>query len=697
MGKLVVLNIVEGDFERGFQVFLEIATEGEYSFAEAEGRLPSAPELLEYYKNWQTPYLNLVSSLRSSTRLSVTGFTTSLPEIKTASQRLKHRLNNWLDSPEMHSISKTLSRNLTDESEEIRFIIKTKNSDLQRLPWHLWDDFFQHYRRAEIALSLPLRKRKKVNCRNKARILAVFGNKENFGNTTTIDTDKDWLLLQKHLPDAELVRLVEPQLEELYEQLEKHSPDLFFFAGHSSSSEENGSKGLIELNQDERISIDDLKPALREAVETGLQLAIFNSCDGLGIAQELASLHVPHIIVMREPVPDLVAQKFLQRFLEAFTGERSLCLAVRRAREKIHTLEPRFPGATWLPIIFQNPAEVPLTGREFLRLATGNESNQVGQAVEMSGTGNSSLIPWLLTKVSTIIGYQNEVVEPKRNSPEATLLSPTETKTDALLDERYKVVKVIGQGGFGETYLAEDTKRPGNPYCVVKQLKPTRTDEKYLQLARRFFHTEAQMLEKVGRNDRIPQLLAYFEVNREFYLVQEYIKGHSLSDELIPGKKLSEPYVVALLKDVSEVLQFIHSYGVIHRDIKPGNIMRREGDGRLVLIDFGSVKQLETQIADFFESNTVAIGTSGYAPPEQLLGKPVLNSDIYALGMIGIQALVGIPSVQIPKDPSTREVIWRDRVDVNDKLAAILDKMVAYRHEERYQSADELLQALQQL
>jgi CHASE2 domain-containing sensor protein/tRNA A-37 threonylcarbamoyl transferase component Bud32 len=329
-----------------------------------------------------------------------------------------------------------------------------------------------------------------------------------------------------------------------------------------------------------------------------------------------------------------------------------------------------------------------------------------------AGLGRVPLVPpalaLLLTgaSVASYKGYKNS--SPVEQLPVATANSPSyeedgtylpvsETIDSNLLDGRYKVVSNIGKGGFGETYLAEDTKRPGNPYCVVKQLKPTRTDERFLEIARRFFNTEAKTLETVGRNDRIPQLLAYFEANKEFYLVQEYIKGHSLGDELTPGKKLSEPYVIALLKDVIEVLQFIHGFGVIHRDIKPGNIMRRDADGRLVLIDFGAVKQLETQIADVSESNTVAIGTSGYAPPEQLLGQPVLNSDIYALGMIGLQALLGVPSVQIPKDPVTKEVIWRDRVTVSDKLAAILDKMVAYRYQERYQSAMEVNQDLQQI
>ena len=330
-------------------------------------------------------------------------------------------------------------------------------------------------------------------------------------------------------------------------------------------------------------------------------------------------------------------------------------------------------------IIFAGFGKVPLIPPALALLLTG------ASVASYKGYKNSSSSPELL-KTGNSTSYEKD----------QTQLPPSEAESN-LLDGRYKVVSNIGKGGFGETYLAEDTKQPTHPKCVVKQLKPTRTDEKFLELARRFFYTEAETLEKVGKHDRIPQLLAYFEANNEFYLVQEYIKGHSLSDELTPGKKLSEPYVLALLKDIGEVLQFIHGFGVIHRDIKPGNIMRRDADGRLVLIDFGAVKQLETQVADLPETNTVAIGTSGYAPPEQLLGQPVLNSDIYALGMIGIQALVGLPSVQIPKDPLTREIIWRDRVRVGDKLAAILDKMVAYRHQERYQSAMEVSKDLQQI
>ena len=264
------------------------------------------------------------------------------------------------------------------------------------------------------------------------------------------------------------------------------------------------------------------------------------------------------------------------------------------------------------------------------------------------------------------------------------------------LGQRYKVINHIGAGGFGRTYLAEDTLRPANPQCVVKQLVPAHKDEDFLQLAQRLFDTEAETLEKLGRHDQIPQLLAYFQEDKEFYLVQDFIEGHSLRDELL-GKRLPESQVVALLKDILGILDFIHSYGVIHRDIKPSNIIRRKWDGRLVLIDFGAVKQLHTQIADAVEGYTIGIGTSGFAPPEQVMGQPAFSSDIYALGIVGIQAVTGRSPTQLQKDTKMGEVIWRDYAQVSDELAAILDKMVRSHPRERYQSAVEVLQALQHL
>ncbi|WP_082218508.1 protein kinase domain-containing protein [Kamptonema formosum] len=259
-----------------------------------------------------------------------------------------------------------------------------------------------------------------------------------------------------------------------------------------------------------------------------------------------------------------------------------------------------------------------------------------------------------------------------------------------LLDGRYELAKALSSGSFGKTYLARDTKRPGNPLCVVKQLQPAKSDPQILPVARRLFNTEAETLEQLGTHSEIPQLFAYFEWNGEFYLVQEYMAGHLLSEELLPAKPLSEEQVFQILSELLEVLEFVHRHNVIHRDICPRNIIRRERDNKLVLIDFGAVKQITAQT-----NPTIIIGTHGYMPVEQALGNPRLSSDIYAVGMLAIQALTGISPVKLPKDTQTLEILWRDKAQVSRGLANILDKMVRHDWKERYPSAKEALQALE--
>ncbi|APB35055.1 Serine/Threonine protein kinase with Chase2 sensor [Gloeomargarita lithophora Alchichica-D10] len=270
-------------------------------------------------------------------------------------------------------------------------------------------------------------------------------------------------------------------------------------------------------------------------------------------------------------------------------------------------------------------------------------------------------------------------------------------REEGLLANRYQVAKVLGEGGFGRTYLAQDTQRPGRPTCVVKQLKPGRSDSQFLQLARRLFNTEAEILEILGRHRQIPQLLAYFEEGQEFYLVQEFIQGTPLDKELVAGQKRDETYTVSFLRGLLEVLAFVHEHKVIHRDLKPANIIRRAKDQRLVLIDFGAVKQMRPKSEGTEADYTVAVGTRGYAPSEQMGGRPQLNSDIYALGMIGIQCLTGMPPRDLDLDQDTGLPIWRERVQVSGRLADILDKMVAYFYTERYQSTLEVLRDLKPL
>ncbi|MGB3636753.1 MAG: serine/threonine protein kinase [Rivularia sp. (in: cyanobacteria)] len=268
-----------------------------------------------------------------------------------------------------------------------------------------------------------------------------------------------------------------------------------------------------------------------------------------------------------------------------------------------------------------------------------------------------------------------------------------------LLDYRYQIIKVLATGGFGENYIAEDTKRPGNPICVVKHLKPTSTESKVFDTAKRLFQSEAETLEKLGNHDQIPRLLAYFVENQNFYLVQEFIEGHPLTNELVPGERWNESQVIMMLVSILSILEFVHSQGVIHRDIKPDNIIRRYSDGRLVLVDFGAVKQLRAYGNGSFQGMenshaTVAIGTPGYMPTEQGQGRPRHNSDIYSLGIIAIEALTGVAPMDLQEDPYTGELIWQNLVPVSRELGDVLNLMVRYHFKERYQSASDALYAI---
>ncbi len=268
-----------------------------------------------------------------------------------------------------------------------------------------------------------------------------------------------------------------------------------------------------------------------------------------------------------------------------------------------------------------------------------------------------------------------------------------------LLDGRYQVLQALGSGGFSQTYIAQDIHRPGFPKCVVKHLKPANHHPELLSTARRLFNSEAETLEQLGTHEQIPRLLAYFEQDQEFFLVQEFIVGQTLQTDFLASVPWSEHQVINFLQQILNILEFVHEHNVIHRDLKPSNIMIRESDGKFVLIDFGAVKQIQTQIQTTSgQTNiTVAIGTPGYMSTEQGRGKPRPNSDIYSLGIISIQALTGLHPSQFEEDQDTGEIIFAHQANVSPQLATVLSKMVLHHFKERYQSATEVLQALQQL
>lgn len=267
-----------------------------------------------------------------------------------------------------------------------------------------------------------------------------------------------------------------------------------------------------------------------------------------------------------------------------------------------------------------------------------------------------------------------------------------------LLDRRYRIIRELAEGGFSQTYLAEDTRLPKNPQCVVKHLNPTIDDPVFTQKALELFKAEAETLQELGKHDLIPQLYAYFQENKEFYLVQEFIAGHPLSKEMPPGSQMAEARVAQIIKEVLEILQFVHKYNVIHRDIKPSNLIRRHSDGKLVLIDFGTVKQVQMEVASAHHKAkvTLPIGTPGYMSYEQERGQSVSNSDIYSLAMLALQALTGKHPSQFPRDRD-HEITWRSYAKVSREFATVLDRMARCNPRDRYQTVDEVLRNLARL
>jgi eukaryotic-like serine/threonine-protein kinase len=274
-------------------------------------------------------------------------------------------------------------------------------------------------------------------------------------------------------------------------------------------------------------------------------------------------------------------------------------------------------------------------------------------------------------------------------------------KSGHILHENYKIIKQLGRGGFAITYTANDLAKPGNPECVVKEIPfPSSKDPRVLEKARTQFKEEASALYRLRNHPCIPKLFASFEENDHFYLVQEYIEGHQLKEELTPGTQWEEDRAIALFLEILEILKFVHNENIIHRDITPSNLIRRTTDNKIVLIDFGAVKEISTLTADstgrIFTSQ--AIGTSGYMPAEQSNGRKAQPyNDIYAVGAIVIQALTGQHPRDLPEDPKTCEIIWdysmhnRQTLQVSDRLKNILNNMVRYHFKDRYQSVTEVL------
>ncbi|MBD1849134.1 CHASE2 domain-containing protein [Cyanobacteria bacterium FACHB-502] len=384
MGKLVVLKLCSN--AEGFYALLEVSDEGMRPHTTAIGQLPLLQTLIQHYQNWQSAYDKLGQTHRAIRPGSITLEGTLTTRRKTClelAEKLQSEFNLWLQATSFLSIRETLLREL-QASNPIQIIIQSDETAIAKLPWHQWDLLKKHDS-VEIGFSSLDYEYLAPSCfatRNTPlKILAILGH------ASDIDIKPDRAMLSQ-LPGAEVHFLVEVTRQGLSEALWSQRWDILFFAGHSDTEAD---RGYIYLNPTDRLTLGELKATLGQAVKQGLQLAIFNSCDGLGLAQELKSLGIPQTIVMREPVPDFVAQAFLKYFLQAFAQGEPLQTAVRLAREKLEGLEDRFPCASWLPVMVQNPA-APLFSWSASSPSQHLEQANVSAAPLLSG--KQSLLGW---------------------------------------------------------------------------------------------------------------------------------------------------------------------------------------------------------------------------------------------------------------------------------------------------------------
>ena len=352
MEKLVVLKL-NGDFEEGFIVHLTINDEKSLeTIVQGEGKLPGNTKLQELYITWKKSYRDLDGQNRIT--IPPIQFTNiSIEELKQICQsnadNLRDCFTDWLESSQFRSVKEKCLKKL-NQADQVRVIIQTDSDTLQGLPWRDWD-LLQDYNSPAVGLNLGASnslviKNKNFDAIPQVRILAILGH------SSGINTNQDYQQLQK-LSGAKIQFLVEPECWQINGQLWSQPWDILFFAGHSETQD---GEGRIYLNPKESLNFKQLKYALKTAIQNGLQLAIFNSCDGLGLARNLQELDLPQIIVMREPIPDKIAHEFLKHFLPEFAGGASLYQSVGIARQHLQGWENDYPCASWLPVIVQNPA-----------------------------------------------------------------------------------------------------------------------------------------------------------------------------------------------------------------------------------------------------------------------------------------------------------------------------------------------------
>lgn len=683
MDRRIVITLGESLLGRGFPVTLVIDKEETQPALEVSGSLPADPELYQLYATWATIYRQLV--MQSFIDQEEQGWSvTDMETCRNTARLLSDRLNRWLQADEFRPIQDAILTELSP-ADAIQMLIETDNIWLRRLPWHVWD-LYEYFPHLEMALTLPADDpiARQPALGSNVRVLSVLSS----GDDIRIQLDQRSLA---KLPHIDISLLVGPQRSIVTRALTSNTWDILFVSGQGPANR-GGEAGRIYLNGSDSMTLEEWRLMLEQVAERGLQIGVFNSWDGMAIARTFDGLGLSQVVVMREPAPNDVAQHFFKHFLSEFAGGASFYGAVRLAREALNTIDVEFPCVGWLPVIFQNPTVTPPHWTDWvsaLREARGQPlMEQPTESAASPPAANQAMPP-----------YQSGLSFSPQTEPFPVAGPSPSPSTESLIHSRYQIQKVLGRGGFGQTYLAIDTHRFGER-CVLKQFIPTSRSEASLRKARELFQREAKVLYQID-HPQVPKFLAWFTHDEDLFIVQEYVDGESYSnvlrDRQRQGQTFSESEVIQLLKELLPVLDYLHSIDIVHRDISPANIMFSNEKQKPILIDFGVVKEVVNQILSGQYSTfahppkATLVGKPGYSPPEQIqLGDCFPCSDFYALGMTVLVLLTGC-------DARVSRNQWRTYSGVQEPLAKILERMLADRPRERYQTAAEILADLNRL
>lgn len=545
------------------------------------GSLAPAPNLIESYQNWRLIYQSLCdraafrgrnprydASLRNFedddddeleineadvTNVSVVNF-------YDLCQQLQLEIDNWLLSPTIININRQL-RAALNPIDEIRVIVETQDDIIQKLPWHCCN-FFQDYPRAEVSFArteyqssyhLQLAKIP----RTKVRILAILGNSQGIN----LEKEKTFL---RSLPDAEVEFIIKPSRQEFNDKLwDAQGWDMLFFAGHSQTEQ---GKGIIYINENptnNSLTIEQLTEALKAAIEKGLKIAIFNSCDGLGLAQSLEKLNIPTTIVMREPVPNRVAESFFNYFLQAFVFEqKSLYISVQQARRRLQGLEDDFPGASWLPVIFINPAEEPPTWLSLQEQFSHPTISQPSQISTQPKNQNKRQDWGDAIDVSTFYGRNDEI----------------NTFKQWLIKDKCRLITIIGIGGIGKTALsvklAESVQHEFD--CLIwRSLRNALPVEDLLTDLIGFLTTEHQIVIANSLDKQIAQLIDCLRAAR-CLIVLDNLESILDSDQQVGNYRQGYTGYGQLLRCISDTLH--QSSVLVTSREKPKGLNAKEGE-----------------------------------------------------------------------------------------------------------------------